>query len=124
MTTVKNLMALPWKIQVNLDIDGRGPYFIASLVAYPGIDGYGETEVEARADLYLAMEDLFEAVIQSGEEIPLPAQWSGYMAQAIAPVFDHGVQPARLGEQIATVNTHQEIDPALRPQVEQELQYT
>jgi predicted RNase H-like HicB family nuclease len=84
----KDLLGLPWTVSVHPESDDRGRYFVAEIEEIPGVNGYGDTEVEARGDLYEALQDVFDDMVARGEAIPAPPRWTGLMITQIDAALD------------------------------------
>jgi predicted RNase H-like HicB family nuclease len=74
---VRELLGRPWTVRVHPEVDDRGRYFVAEVMEIPGVSGYGDSDVEARDDLYAALRDTLDAMVDAGEQIPAPPRWTG-----------------------------------------------
>ena len=70
--TVKEYMELPYNISTEKINDESGQYYYASVLELPGCHSDGETEEEARENLFEAMQLFFEAAIEEKMLIPKP----------------------------------------------------
>jgi predicted RNase H-like HicB family nuclease len=86
-----HLLSRPWTVSVSPESDDGGRYFVAAVAEIPGVNGYGASDVEAREDLYDALRDAIDAMVDQGEKVPAPPLWTGEMIEgAVPPPLDLG----------------------------------
>lgn len=112
MSQTRDHLGLPWTVVVSPESDDRGRYFVAEVVEIPGVNGYGETDVDARADLYAALGDTIDAMLAQGERIPAPSRWTGQMVvRAIPARFEVATVPVipghRSGHPLTIFESHE-----------------
>lgn len=76
MKTVDEYMNLNYKLSVvpKKDFDGS-EYFVAFYEELKGLEGTGDTKIEAIEDLDMAKEVWFQIMLENNNEIPLPGDY-------------------------------------------------
>lgn len=76
MKTVDEYMDLNYKLSVipKKDIDGS-EYFVAFYEELKGLEGTGDTMIDAIEDLDIAKEVWFQTMLENNNEIPLPGDY-------------------------------------------------
>ena len=76
MKTVDDYMNLNYKLSVipKKDFDGA-EYFVAMYEELKGLEGVGDTKIEAIEDLDIAKEIWFQTMMENEDEIPMPRNY-------------------------------------------------
>lgn len=76
MKTINDYMNLDYKLSVipKKDFDNT-VYFVAMYEELKGLEGIGDTKIEAIEDLDIAKEIWFQAMLENEDEIPMPRNY-------------------------------------------------